>query len=435
MKLRPNIEFAPLDEIATLQSERLIILLDYLQRHSVFYQRHFDKYGIDVKAIKNVAQLTQIPPVTKDDLQHNNWEFLCVAKSDVLEYTSTSGTLGRPVTIPLTANDIDRLAYNEAISFATAGGEKGDLYQLMLTLDRQFMAGLAYFEGIRKLGAGLIRVGPGLPAMQWEVIHRLQPSVIVGVPSFIVKLLEYAKQYSIDPNKTNIKKAICIGESIRTEDFELNALGKKIKEQWNITLFGTYAATEMQTAFPECEHGRGGHLHPELIIVELLDDQNNVVAPGQIGEVTVTTLGVEAMPLLRYKTGDMVRAFHEPCACGRSTLRLGPVLGRKQHMLKVKGTTLFPPAIFEVLNDFDGIQDYVVEVFSTELGTDELTVHVLSKNDDQEDVRKRLLASFQSRLRLVPAVQFVMPRTLEEWQGVGVSRKVSRFLDRRGINK
>lgn len=432
MKLRPEIEFAPTSEIARLQSERLIVLLDYLQRHSAFYQRHFEKHGVELKTIKSIDQLPCIPPVTKDDLQRDNWDFLCVAKQHIAEYTSTSGTLGSPVTIPLTANDIERLAYNEAISFTCAGGKAHDLYQLMLTLDRQFMAGLAYFEGIRKLGAGLIRVGPGLPAMQWEVIHRLQPSAIVGVPSFIVKLLEYAAHHNINPNQTNVKKAICIGESIRTANLELNVMGRKIKDQWDIELFGTYAATEMQTAFPECEHGRGGHLHPELIIVELLDDQNNVVSPGQVGEVTITTLGIEAMPLLRYKTGDMVQAFHEPCGCGRTTLRLGPVLGRKQHMLKVKGTTLFPPAIFEVLNDFEGIQDYVVEVFSTELGTDELIVHVLGKaDDDQELVRKKLLSSFQSRLRLVPVVQFVMPRTLEEWQGVGISRKISRFLDRR----
>ncbi|RAW00159.1 phenylacetate--CoA ligase family protein [Pseudochryseolinea flava] len=434
MNLTPDIEFASAHDIAAMQYEKLTALLSYLQTHSPFYQRHFSKHAIDLNAVKSIADLASITPVTKDDLQRENWDFICVPRHKIVEYTSTSGTLGKPVTVPLSANDIKRLAYNEAISFACADGDKHDLYQLMLTMDRQFMAGLAYFEGIRQLGAGLIRVGPGLPAMQWEVIHRLQPTAIVAVPSFVVKLLEYAVQHGIDPNKTSVKKVICIGESIRTADLSLNALGQKITAQWNVVLFGTYAATEMQTAFPECRHGRGGHLHPELIIVEILDDDNNVVKPGQAGEVTITTLGVEAMPLLRYKTGDIAKAFVEPCACGRNTIRLSPVLGRKQHMLKVKGTTLFPPAIFEVLNKTRGVRDYVVEVTDSALGTDELMIYVLAE-EENEPVSKQLLSAFQSQLRVVPALQFVDPRALEELQGVGTNRKVSRFMDRRSINK
>jgi phenylacetate-CoA ligase len=431
MNFRPDIEFAGPDRIAALQSERLVSLLDYLQQQSVFYQRHFAKHAVDIHAIKSIAQLQQIPPVTKDDLQRYNWDFVCIPKSDIVEYTSTSGTLGKPVTVPLSAKDIERLSYNEAISFACAGATHRDLFQLMLTLDRQFMAGLAYFEGIRKLGAGLIRVGPGLPAMQWEVIHRLQPSTIVAVPSFIVKLLEYAAQHQIEPNNTSVQKAICIGESIRSPALELNALGIKIHERWKIELLGTYAATEMQTAFPECIHHRGGHLHPELLIVELLDDDDQVVTDDRPGEVTITTLGVEAMPLLRYKTGDIAQAFREPCACGRNTLRLGPVLGRKQHMLKVKGTTLFPPAIFELLNDTPDVRDYVVEVYSNEFSTDELKVYAVVASGEQERVNAQLLAAFQSRLRLLPELQFVEQRILDELQGIGSNRKASRFLDRR----
>src|SRR5690606_32794216 len=119
-----------------------------------------------------IEDLRHLPVTTKDDLQKNNWDFLCVPRNQIIEYTSTSGTLGQPVTIALTENDLKRLAYNEAISFACADGQPSDLYQLMLTLDRQFMAGIAYYEGIRKLGAGIVRVGPGLPALQWETIER-----------------------------------------------------------------------------------------------------------------------------------------------------------------------------------------------------------------------------------------------------------------------
>ena len=164
-----------------------------------------------------------------------------------------------------------------------------DIYQLMLTLDRQFMAGMAYYSGIRKMGAGIIRLGPGVPAFQWETILRLKPTAIVAVPSFILKLIQFAKEHHIDINSSSVKKAICIGENIRNTDFSLNILGKRITEAWNIQLFSTYASTEMQTAFTECEAGKGGHLQPEFLIVELLDENNQPVAPGEPGEVTITT--------------------------------------------------------------------------------------------------------------------------------------------------
>jgi len=144
----------------------------------------------------------------------------------------------------------------------------------MLTLDRQFMAGIAYYLGIRKIGAGIIRLGPGVPSLQWETIKRLKPTAIVAVPSFILKLIQYAKDAGIDINQTSVKKAICIGENVRNSDFSLNVLGKKITEAWDIKLYSTYASTEMQTAFTECSEGHGGHCQEELVIVEILDEDN-----------------------------------------------------------------------------------------------------------------------------------------------------------------
>ncbi|MBX2965391.1 MAG: AMP-binding protein [Cyclobacteriaceae bacterium] len=430
MKYIPDIEFAPADEIQTLQADKLVLLLKYVSENSPFYKKLFREHGVDIHAIKHTDDLVKIPVTTKDDIQLFNWDFLCIDRKNVAEYTSTSGTLGKPVTIALSANDLERLAYNEAISFTCADGSADEVYQLMLTLDRQFMAGIAYYEGIRKLGAGLVRVGPGLPAMQWETIGRLNPTVLVGVPSFVVKLLEYAKEQNIDFNKTSVKKITCIGESIRYADFKPNVLAQKITAQWNVHLYGTYASTEMQTAFTECRYGQGGHHHPELLIVELLDDNNNPVKDGEPGEVTITTLGVEAMPLIRYKTGDIAVAHHAPCACGRTTLRVGPITGRKQQMLKLKGTTVYPPAIFDILNQQSEIHDYAIEAFTGTLGTDELKIYMVSELPGQNEAVNRLETIFQSRLRVTPTVQIVEPETLEKIRGAG--RKVQKFIDSRG---
>jgi len=428
MKHIPEIELESPDKIKENQEVRLKKLLDYVAVSSPFYKKHFSFHSIDVNSIHSLEDLSIIPPTTKDQLQLNNWDFLCVPSGKIIEYTTTSGTLGSPVTIALTENDLQRLAYNECISFACADGTSKDLYQLMITLDRQFMAGVAYYEGIRKLGAGLVRVGPGLPAMQLETILRLKPTVLVSVPSFIVKLIEFAKQKSIDLNNCSVKKIICIGESLRTSSFELNTLGKKIRESWDVHLYSTYASTEMQTAFTECGYGKGGHHHPELVHVELLGDNNMPVADGMPGEVTITTFGVEGMPLIRYKTGDMAKLYTEPCDCGRTTLRIGPILGRKQHMIKLKGTTIYPQGIFEILQRTEHVQDYIVEAYTNALGTDELKLYIVS-DSHTINVESKLKSVFQSQLRVIPEINFCTVSELEGKQTAG--RKVKKFFDHR----
>src|SRR5580658_6736538 len=417
-------------EIKTLQEQKLQELLAYTARNSPFYRDLFDRHRIDISRIRSLDDLAAIPPTTKEDLQLRNDDFLCVPRDRIAEYTTTSGTLGSPVTIALTAGDLDRLAYNEYTSFLTADGTPADIYQLMLTLDRQFMAGIAYYTGIRRLGAGVIRLGPGVPALQWETIDRLKPTVLVAVPSFLLKLIRYAKDYRIDLNRSSVRSVICIGENIRQADLSLNILGKKITDAWNIRLYSTYASTEMQTAFTECSAGRGGHLQPELLIVELLDEQDRKVGPGVPGEVTVTTLGIEGMPLIRYKTGDICTWSDEPCACGRTSLRLSPIIGRKQQMIKFKGTTLYPPALFELLNEMEEVMDFVVEVYSNEVGLDEILLHVVPANRSEE-CDHRIRAYLQARLRVSPHIHYHSPADLQGMQFPEAGRKATRFLDRR----
>jgi len=284
-------------------------LLAYLEINSGFYSELFRNNNIDIQKIKTLEDLRLVPITTKDDLQTRNQDFICVSKDRIIDYITTSGTLGDPVTFVMTEKDLDRLAYNECISFACADGSKNDIYQLMTTIDRRFMAGLAYFLGARKLGAGIVRVGNGMPELQWDTINRMLPTAFITVPSFLLKLIEWAENNGIDYRSASVKKAICIGEPLRKADFTLTTLGKKIKDKWDIHLYSTYASTEMGTAFTECSEGKGGHHHPELIIVEFLDDNNNPVPEGEAGEVTITSLGVEGMPLLRFKTGDICFNF------------------------------------------------------------------------------------------------------------------------------
>jgi phenylacetate-CoA ligase len=422
--------FATTDKVKLMQEQKLQELLLHLSLHSPFYKELFAEHQVDISSIKTLEDLTKLPTTGKEDLQKRNNDFLCVDKEQIIEYASTSGTLGSPVTIALTNNDMNRLTLNEYNSFTCADGSSADIYQLMLTLDRQFMAGIAYYSGLRKLGAGIIRLGPGVPSLQLETILRLQPTAIVAVPSFILKLIQAAKDAGIDLNKTTVKKAVCIGENIRNTNFSFNILGRKITENWNIQLYSTYASTEMQTAFTECSEGRGGHLQPDLVIVELLDEHNQPVDAHMPGEVTITTLGVEGMPLLRYKTGDICMYDDAPCGCGRTTLRLSPIIGRKKQMIKFKGTTLYPPALFDLLNEMEEVLDFVVEVYSNEIGMDEVQLQLVAA-DDSKACDNRIRAYLQARLRVSPHVNYITNEQIHKIQFTEASRKAIKFIDRR----
>ncbi|WP_348822365.1 AMP-binding protein [Flavobacterium aestuarii] len=426
----PKIELASKADIKAFQEQKLQEVLRYANANSPFYSSIFAKNNIDVASIKTIEDLALLPVTSKEDLQKYNDDFLCVPKNKIIDYATTSGTLGDPVTFGLTDEDLDRLAYNEAISFDCAGIKEGDLVQLMTTIDRRFMAGLAYFLGLRKMKVGVIRVGAGLPELQWDSILKYKPTYLITVPSFLLKMIEYAEQHNIDINNSSVKGAICIGEPIRNQDFTSNTLCQKITDKWKIKLYSTYASTEMSTAFTECSHGAGGHHHPELIIVEVLDENNKPVSNGGSGELTFTTLGIEAMPLIRFKTGDIVQLHTDSCSCGRNTLRVGPVIGRKQHMIKYKGTTLYPPAMNDVLNNFGNIDNYIIEISSNDLGTDEILIKI-AVQDPSPVFLQELKDHFRSKLRVTPKIEFTANEILIPLIFNPNSRKPIRFFDNR----
>ncbi|MDR2004641.1 MAG: AMP-binding protein [Prevotella sp.] len=432
MKKHPDIQFQPAIKIKEYQETKLQAALQYLKEHSAFYQRMFEGQNIDINGIKTIEDLRQLPVTTKNDLQKYSEDFICVEKSRIIDYVTTSGTLGDPITFVLTGKDLDRLAYNEYLSFTTAGFTKDDIMQLMTTIDRRFMAGLAYFLGARELGMGVARVGNGIPELQWDTIERIQPTCGIAVPSFLIKLIDFAEKNKIDYNNSSVKKCLCIGESLRKENFELNTLGRRIQEKWNsMQLYSTYASTEMQASFTECDGFCGGHLQPELIIVEFLDDNDNPVGEGESGEVTITTLGVEGMPLLRFKTGDVCYHYTEPCSCGRNTIRLSSVLGRRGQMIKYKGTTLYPPALFDILDNIPHIKNYVVEVFTNDLGTDEILVRVGCDENRSEAFIKEIKDLFRSKVRVAPNITFESPEYIAQIQTPPMSRKAVKFIDLR----
>ena len=398
-----DIEYQSIEQIKAYQEGLLHNALAYLEAHSPYYQRMFKSYGIQIDKIKHIEDLVKIPFTEKKDLQLFNDEFLCCPKDKIIDYITTSGTLGDPVTFGCSEKDLQRLAFNEKKSFECAGVHAGNVVQLMTTLDKRFMAGLAYFLGLRELGAGVIRVGNGIPELQWDTIRRIKPDTIMCVPSFILKLIQYAEEHGIDYKNSSIRRIIGIGEGLRDQDFNLNLLGKKIKEKWDVQLFATYSSTEMGATFSECEYGLGGHVHPELIIVEIIGEDGLPVAAKIVDQ----------------------------CKCGRNSYRLTPLVGRKNNMIKLKGTTLYPPAINDVLDNTDYVENYVIEVRQSEAGTDDVVVKIGLKYEPDFDVVKTLKDSFRSRIRVAPAIEIHPVDEIRQINYPAKSRKPIKFIDLR----
>lgn len=431
--MNDDIEFCSAEEIKRYQETRLQEQLQFLKAHSPYYQRMFSQNGIDIEKIRSLEDLQSLPFTEKEDLHRYNDDFRCVASEDIIDLITTSGTMGDPVVFGCTEKDLQRLAFNEMKSFECADLRRGDVLQLMVTLDKRFMAGLAYWLGARRLGISVVRVGNGIPELQWDTITRLHPTAIMCVPSFILKLLDYADHNGIDYHNCSIQKVIGIGEGLRDQRFKLSLLGQRIKDRWpEVKLFATYSSTEMSSTFSECEYGCGGHVHPELIITEIIGEDNKPVPDGEVGEVVVTTLGVEGMPLLRFRTGDMAARITTKCKCGRCSYRLTPLIGRKHNMIKLKGTTLYPPAIYDVLDNVSYVENYVVMVRSSESGTDEVVVRVgLNSTLEHEGVVKDLKDKFRARLRVTPIIEILPVDVISRINFPAKSRKPTKFVDER----
>lgn len=430
MKHLSNISFESIKKQEQFIWLSLQETLQYVQKNSPFYKQLFSQHHLNIQEIKNFDDFKKIPTTSKEDIQKQNTDFFCIDKNKIAEYTATSGTLGYPVHIALSSNDLERLAKNEQFSFEIMQINEQDTVQLMLTLDRQFMAGMAYYSGLKKINATIIRTGPGLPQMQVETMLKFNTTVLVAVPSFLLKIIEFCKNQNIDPNTLPVKKILCIGENIHNEKMQFNTLAQLIQEKWNIQLFSTYASTELQTAFTECTFQQGAHHQPELIYFEILDEQGNPLGAEEYGEITITHLNVEGTPLIRFRTGDIACFYDAPCKCGRNSKRLSPIIGRKKHMIKYKGTTLYPTTIFDILNQFTNIKEYVVEVKNNEFETDELILHlnISSSIDECEQLLKPIL---QSRLRIIPEIKYHSATEILSMQFPNQNRKPIKFLDHR----
>jgi phenylacetate-CoA ligase len=391
----------------------------YAKQFSPYYRAQF-------RGLKGVPPLQTLPTTDKTIVSAHNLDFLCVPRQRIAEIVTTSGTTGKPLLWMLTVNDVHRLAVNEKISFTCAGVTARDTVLVAVAMDRCFIAGLAYWQGLRELGCTVVRVGASSALLVLEMIERLRPTAIVAVPSFLRLIADKARETKFNLKNSSVKKAICIGEPIRDSAHQLNPSGRLIESTWGAKVFSTYGVTELANSLCECAAGAGGHLHDEQLHLEILDDAGNPVTYGEVGEIVATTFGVEAMPLIRYRTGDCAALFTKKCRCGRTTPRLGPIVGRKNQKLKFKGASLFPSTLQLVLEEIQEVETFVIVARAENELSDAIEVLVHGSVS-----AAHLRDAIQARAKIVPQIRRATRKEIEALQMPPSARKRRTFVDLR----
>jgi phenylacetate-CoA ligase len=419
-------EFQPPAAIQPVRDALLQAHLAHCLARSPFYRRKLA--GVRPEEI-TVDAIGQLPTTSKAEFAEFNTEFLAVPSDQVADIVFTSGTTGEPTPVMYTSGDMERLAFNEALSFAACGVTSADTALLTCTMDRCFVAGMAYYLGLRHLGAAVLRNGLGSLESHADVIRRMRPTLVVGVPTFLRRLGQHLEAKGFAPDRMGVRALVCIGEPLRDAALAPLPVATDIERLWGAPVHSTYASSEVVTSFCECSARRGGHLHPELCVVEILGDDGRPVPAGMIGEVTLTPLGLEGMPLVRFRTGDVSFLIDEPCSCGRLSPRLGPIIGRRNQLMKVNGTSLYPQAVQTALDLIPGLGEYYLVAGSQDTLSDSITIHA-SVRDSSLTVAA-IMQLLQARLRVKPNVVIEPEAEILKQVFSAHSRKPIRFIDRR----
>lgn len=430
MKFFPDIYARTPSEIAQIQAGLLGETISRAARTSPFYRERFSGGRLVEADVRTLADLPRLPLTSKEDIQGRNQAFWAAPRDRLVEVVATTGTTGEPVYVAMTDQDLERLGENERRGFSWLGAKPGDRFHIAVTLDNLFVAGLAYHLGLHKLGAVAVRVGAQPARRHLDLMQRLRPDGVVAVPSLLLALARQAEKDGDDLRSFAPRRAVLIGDAIRGQSLASNTLGQLLEELWGGELCSTYGLTEAGLAYHECPMRRGLHSHPDLVVTEVVDDAGRPVPDGEAGELVITTLQVEGMPLIRYRTGDVSFLVPGACPCGRGGPRIGPILGRKQHRLKVKGTTLYPKTIEDALLRLEGVENFVIEAYRGDDETDRLVVRIGTLRDDP-CFRKTVGDTLYAKARVTPEVRLASPAEVEALLFEGGRRKPRVFVDLR----
>ncbi len=431
----PHIELMKRKELEELQLKRLRFILRYVYERSPFYKRKFDELYVKPDDLKKLEDLRKFPLTTKEDLRNYSYpyggDFLCVPREELICWHMTSGTTGRPTVGPYTFKDYETWMNLMARCLTTAGVRKGDI-MLNLYGYGLFTGGLGFHQSSHLVGATVIPWGVGRTEALINLMKDFQPTVMTGTPSYELYILEQMQKQGIDPSK-ELKLRITIpGAEMWTEETR-----KRIEQGFGLKEKGggarnVYGATEMlgPGAGIECEYEQGFHFWIDHIFLEIINPETlEPVEPGEQGEMVITTLTKEAMPLIRYRTRDITVLDTSGCDCGRDAFpRCRWIVGRVDDVIHYKGAKIWPSMIHETLLRFPEVLEYQVVVDKSLTGG-RFTIKVeLDKRRDSTEKREQIISELRKALIFItPHVEFVPEGTLPRYEG-----KAKRIIVKEG---
>ena len=429
--LEPELEGMPREQLEQRQTALLKSIVETCYEKVAMYGEKFKEMGITPSDVQTLDDIKKLPFTNKEDLRLRfpTNGLLAAPDDEIVRLHMTSGTTGKPTLSPFTQNDLD-LAYRLfARGFAAMGANKQDVFQCLVGYGL-FLGGLIVGPAAELVGMKHIPTGSGVAsARQLEIIQDLGTTIMVGTPSFLLHITEVAKKENIHVGALGVQALIAGAEACSQKTRE------KLKEDWNADVYDVGGTCELLHIWHECSEHHGLHMSEDAVIFEIIDPKTGEeVAPGERGELVVTTLMKEAMPLLRWRTGDITSVVMEDaCPCGRTSRQIDHLSGRVDDMIKVKGVVVFPSQIESIIRSISELKDseFQLVVSTSESFVDKLTVRTEipdSLRSISESISKKIGEEIKNKMQLSVDIDLVEAGTLPRF-----THKAQRVVDHRDI--
>ncbi len=424
--LHPDKECLTREQIDALQVERLQATIRHCM-NSPFYKKKFEEMGIKPEDIKTPADVRKLPFTTKQDLRDNYpFGLASVPLEKCVRLHSSSGTTGNPTVVLHSQKDLDEWANAVARCLWMVGLRPTDIFQNSSGYG-MFTGGLGFQYGAERLGMLTVPAAAGNTLRQIKFITDFGTTAIHAVPSYLTRIKEVMDQQGIDPRKDTKLKVLAIGAEPHSEEQR-----KRIENMFGVKAYNSFGMSEMcgpGVAF-ECKEQNGLHFWEDYYIVEIVDPETLEPVPdGEIGELILTTINREAMPLIRYRTRDLTRVLGRTCPCGRNHIRLDRMKGRSDDMMVLRGVNIFPIQIEKILMKFKELTTNYLITLTTDNDNDNMTVEVEVNNFDLNDnekvmqLNKAITRALKDEILLTPHVKLLPLGTLPQSEGKAVRVK------------
>jgi len=432
MYWNPFVEQMPKNDLKELQERKLRALVRYAYEYSPFYRWKFKEHGIDPWDIKGIEDLPKLPFTKKQDLRDNYpFGMFAVPLSQIVRFHASSGTTGKPTVVGYTQNDIDVWVECLARGLVSCGVTRNDIMQIAYGYGL-FTGGLGFHYAAERVGATVLPISAGNTRRQIELMKDLKTTVIACTPSYMLYLAEEAEKMGVSIERDTKLRMGIFGAEPWSEETR-----KRIEEKTGIDAYDVYGTSELSgPLFTECVEKCGIHIWGDHFLIEIVDEEGEPVGEGEKGELVVTTLSKEALPLIRWKTGDITIMEDEKCPCGRTHPRILRILGRADDMIIVRGVNVFPSQIEHVLMQIPEVgEHYMIYLDRDENGLDKMTIQVelsenakIDKTTDILNLERKIAEMLKSVLNVWAKIEIVNPGTLQRFEG-----KAKRVIDRRKI--